>query len=155
MESIRAYVLSVTATAALCSLATRIVGQKGTSAGVIRMICGMIMACAVIRPLGTITIPRLSEYWDDLDRQVWAVVASGEEQTDDLIRGRITEATVTYVQDKASTLGASLSIQVVLDDHHVPVQIELTGEISPSAKLELGQIIQNDIGIRKEDQIWK
>ena len=155
MDSIRTYILSVTATAVLCTLAMQIIGKKGVTAVVLRMICGMIMACAVIRPLGDIAVTDFTKYFDRLDIEVSSAVASGTAQTAELIRQRITETTASYVQDKATELGASLSVRVTLNDDSVPVRMELGGLISPSAKSALEEIIQNDIGIGKEDQVWK
>lgn len=44
MESIRQYLLSITAAAVICSLITGIMGKKGTYAAIVRMLCGLFMA---------------------------------------------------------------------------------------------------------------
>ena len=155
MDFLRSYILSIAATAMLCTLAIQIVGQKGTSAVVIQMVCGMLIAFSVIKPMGQISLPDFKEYTNSLDKKVSAAVETGVNQTKELINLRITESTVSYVQSKASELGASLSVRISLDQDSIPVQIELTGKISPNAKSVLEEIIQTDLGIRKEDQIWK
>ena len=155
MDFLPSYILSISATAMLCTLAMQIVGQKGTSAVVIQMVCGMLIAFAVIKPLGKISLPDFKEYTNSLDKKVSAAVETGVNQTKELINLRITESTVSYVQSKASELGASLSVRISLDQNSIPVQIELTGKIAPNAKSILEELIQTDLGIRKEDQIWK
>ena len=155
MDFLRSYILSISATAMLCTLAIQIVGQKGTSSVVIQMVCGMLIAFSVIKPLGQISLPNVQEYANSLDKKVSAAVETGVNQTKELINLRITESTVSYVQSKASELGASLSVRISLDQNSIPVQIELTGKIAPNAKSVLEEIIQTDFGIRKEDQIWK
>ena len=155
MDFLPSYILSISATAMLCTLAIQIVGQKGTSSVVIQMVCGMLIAFSVIKPLGQISLPNVQEYANSLDKKVSAAVETGVNQTKELINLRITESTVSYVQSKASELGASLSVRISLDQNSIPVQIELTGKIAPNAKSVLEEIIQTDFGIRKEDQIWK
>lgn len=157
MESFRTYILSVTAAAVLCTLAIGLSGQKGTTAAIIRLICGIIMASVIIRPLGQLVLPDLAESYRDLESQVAAAVASGTERSRQELEEGIVQKICSYIQDKAAALGVDIHVYVELDDRAipVPVRIELEGNISPSAKTTLAQIIESEIGIRKEDQFWK
>lgn len=157
MDGLGTYILSITAAAVLCTLSIEFAGKTGTLSAILRLVCGIIMASVVIRPLGDLWVPDLSEYFEDLDAQVTAAVMAGTNQTREELARCISEECCTYIQDKAKELGASLSVYVELDDSTVPVPIRiiLEGEVSPSARSRLEIIIAEDIGIGKEDQIWK
>lgn len=157
MDIMGTYVLSVIATAVLCTLAMQIVGQKGTVASIIRMICGLIMVSAVIRPLGKTLIPNITGYFDELDIQTSAAVYAGTEYAQQALIQRITQQTCSYIQDRAKELGVELIVRIEVDDSAlpIPVRAELSGNVSPAAKAKLEQIIEEDLGIGKEDQIWK
>lgn len=156
MEDLQAYVLSVTAGAVLCTLAVMIVGEKGTSAAIVRLICGIIMASIVIKPLGNLVSVNLSGYYGDLEAQAAAAVSAGTETAYRLTSERIKEQTCSYILDKAESLGLSLEVDVTLDRGTIPVpiQVSISGHASPSARSALTQIISQDLGIGKEDQIW-
>ena len=51
MEAIREYLLSITAAGILCSVVKRILGEKGTSASVGKLITALFMVITVISPI--------------------------------------------------------------------------------------------------------
>ena len=59
-----------------------------------------------------------------------------------------------YILDKADSFGTSLEVEVILDQDHIPVSVELQGNISPYARAQLTEIIEEDLGIPKEHQLW-
>lgn len=157
MEGLGAYVLSVAAGAVLCSIAVSLVGQKGTAAAIVRLVCGIIMASIVIRPLGEIIVTDLPNYYDELDAEVSAAVEAGTEQAIVMLSQSISEQTRAYILDKAAQLDLELEVEVFLSDDNipVPVRVYLTGSASLAARSQLEQVIARDLGIGKEDQIWK
>ena len=56
--------------------------------------------------------------------------------------------------DKAANLGAELTAVVKLDDKGMPVSVALSGEISPGNRAALSRIIEQDLGLGEEAQIW-
>lgn len=157
MEAIQSYVLSVTSAAILCTIAQRLMGGKGSAAAIIRILCGAIMATVILKPIGNLALPDLSRYWTDLEYDISAAVAAGTEHTHQELHNRISQNTVAYIQKQAAALGMSVDVNVELDNSPipVPVRIELSGSISPIAQKTLSELIETDIGIREEDQIWK
>ena len=157
MEDTDAYVLAVTSAAVLCAIVTRLMGEKGTTAAILRMVCGIIMASAILTPLGSLALPNLSGYFNDLEQQVSAAVAAGADHTKEELSRRILQKTHAYIQDKASELGVTVEVFVELDDGSIPApaRVEISGAVSPAGKMTLSNLIEKDLGIRKEDQIWK
>ena len=58
--------------------------------------------------------------------------------------------------DKAASLDATVTAEVILSggDIPVPTQITLVGSVDAAAKTRLEQIILQDLGIAKENQLW-
>lgn len=156
MESFGAYILSVAAGAMICTAATALLKNCGNSSTVLKLVCGVIMAVIVIRPLDGILLPDLQGYILDLEGSTAAAVQAGTEQRYLLLNDRITEQTQAYILDKAESLGMTLEVSVELDQGTVPVPVRITliGKASPSAKAALQEFIAENLGIGKEDQVW-
>jgi hypothetical protein len=58
--------------------------------------------------------------------------------------------------DKAQALNTALEVEVTLSDDEIPipVKVRLSGKVSPYAKGRLQQIISEELGIERENQIW-
>lgn len=157
MEWLQTYIMSVIAAAVLCAVSLGLAGRSGAGASVLRLVCGVIMAAVILKPLGTVPLPDLSVYFEDLEAQAQAAVSLGTEKTYEELSASIRQQTRTYIQNKAIELGAELEITVELDDGQVPVPVSVTlsGTISPTAKAALSELLCDELGIGKEDQIWK
>jgi hypothetical protein len=57
--------------------------------------------------------------------------------------------------DKAESLGAELTVEVMLDDSQIPIptKVRIRGNISPYNREKLSSIIERDLGIPTEAQI--
>ena len=68
----------------------------------------------------------------------------------------IKERTQSYILDKAQSLNAVLDVEVTLSDDEIPVPVKvcITGKVSPYARGRLENLIIEDLGIEKENQIW-
>ena len=66
----------------------------------------------------------------------------------------ITQQTQSYILDKADTLGVCLEVGVELNEEMVPWRVTMAGEASPYARQRLEGIIQDDLGIPAERQVW-
>ena len=58
--------------------------------------------------------------------------------------------------DKARLLGCSLEVTVSVSEAEVPVpeSVQITGNISASARRELEIVLSQELGISKENQQW-
>lgn len=156
MGDIRAYVLSVTAAAILCGLVNVLIGKTGTVAALTKLLTGVVLAAAVLRPLGGLAIGDLDAYLQSLDMDAQAAAAVGTEMTREAMAARIKEQTEAYILDKAASLQMDVTVEVILDDGDmpVPVGVILTGSASPYAKSTLESMISEELGIPKEEQKW-
>ena len=156
MKSVGAYVLSVTAAGIICGLVTAILGEKSPYSGMIKMLAGIFLAIAVVSPLTDIRLDFLDGYIDNLKQDGDTAVQSGVQKSEEAIGLIIKSKTEAYILDKATSLGATLSVEVMVENGNVPQisGVQLSGQVSPYAKLQLKTILTNDLGIPKENQIW-
>lgn len=156
MESIRDYLLGITAAALLCSILTRLLGSKGTLGTAVKLLSGVFMALTVVGPLVNIRIDALGDLTQGISYDASAAAADGENSAMEAMGEIIKEQTRAYILDKAESLGAELAVEITLnsDDPPVPCAVRLAGQVSPYAKSVLSACIAEDLGIGVEDQIW-
>lgn len=155
MEAIGEYLIGVTAAALLCALVGKL-SVSGMSGAVIRMICGVFMAMAVVAPWATLRLDAPLELVTNVQSDAEAIVSQGENSAREAMAGIISGQVRTYILDKADAMGLDLEVSVELTDADLPVPVAVTlkGEISPYHKGVLGDAIRDDLGIGKEAQTW-
>lgn len=156
MESLRQYIFSVTAASIICAVLTHITAGAGKSREIVKLITGLFLAFTVIRPVADIQIEELSVYTLGITDEAQEAVTSGEVFAKDSLSAIIKQETEAYILDKASALGAEITVDVVLrgDPQPIPEEVYILGSVSPSVKAQLQKTIAEDIGIAKEYQIW-
>ena len=156
MESIRDYLLGITAAALVCGTVTALAGKKGTIGAIIKAMCGVFMTLTVVNPWTSLRLDPVSGFSDSILREAEELGAEGENMSREALADGIKTAAETYILDKADALGVSLSVEVTVTDTQPPVpgKVLLQGAVSPYAKQELTRIITEDLAIAREDQIW-
>ena len=157
MGTLREYLMQVTAAAVICGIVTAIVGKKGSSASIIRLMTVLFMAMTVIAPVASLKLDQLTDYFADIRTDSDAFVAAGSEASREKIGLVIKEKAEAYILDKAVPFGADFTVTVALSDGEfpVPVSVLIRGAVSPYAKSRLSQIIEQDLGIPMGEQKWE
>lgn len=154
MAGVREYILSVTAAAILCACVRSIVGEKG-GGQVLKLVCGLFLAFTAVRPIAHIEIQDFAVFTADIQSQADAAVLSGEAFARESLADIIKTETEAYILDKAQDLHAAIQVNVsVRDEDLTPSRVQILGRISPYAKGQLQAVIEKELGISKEDQIW-
>lgn len=156
MLAISEYIRSVTGAALISAVVLRLLDGKGSAASIGKILVGIFMAVTVIGP---ITQVELTDLWDLLpDVSVDAAQAAGDGQAaaKKALADGISAQVEAYILDKAAQMDVSLTVHVELSDDTIPVpeRVRLQGSVSPYAKSRLQSIIQEELGIDKENQIW-
>lgn len=156
MEGIREYLLSVTAAAMLCGIVTALTGEKGSQAGLVKLICGLFLCFTVISPYAKVRIEDFSDYASDILTEGERAAQEGEDYSAQALRQIISDETRAYIMDKAETYGAEIQVEVELsrDDPPVPKGCTISGSISPYVRQQLKKMLINDLGIPEENQTW-
>ena len=153
MAAIKAYFISVTAVAAICAIVITLFEKKGAISGQIKLLAGIILTIAVIRPLIHIRIQNVTEYTDEVFFQADVAVSAGEAMAEREMESIIKARLQTYILDKATALGAELEVEVFVQEC-VPVGAMLCGAVSPYVKIQLENWMADSVGIPKEAQQW-
>lgn len=153
MEAVRNYILAITAAAILCGIVTALMGGKGTSTALAKLVCGIFMAMVVVSPLVNLEFDGWTAWTSQISFDAEAAAAEGEAVAEEMYAAIIKEQTESYILDKAKALGVSAAVEVTVEEG-LPAAVWLSGDFSPYAKARLTAYISEELGIPKEDQQW-
>lgn len=156
MEGIKAYLISVTAASLIHGIINTLVGKKGTTSTVIKLLAGLFLALTVIRPVVHLSIPELSGYIGSINTDAQLAVSQGEIMASEELAVIIKAQVEAYILDKAASLGVDMEVEVILSDGMppLPAGVVLKGAVSPYAKSQLSRFIEEELGIPKGAQQW-
>lgn len=156
MEMIRTYILSVSYAAMICAICKRLLSEHTPTSSLCKSLIGLFLLFSVLSPLRSISLHKPSFDLSELQQQAQDAVNAGTEQVQTVLRESITGRIKTYIEEQGRALGAEILVEVALSDDPIPVPVmmHIYGDISPYAKSQLRQIIENNIGIPKENQLW-
>lgn len=60
----------------------------------------------------------------------------------------------SYIIKKAGIFDLEILVDVTIDDNLIPVFVTIQSNASPHVQKELSNIIERDLGILKENQMW-
>lgn len=155
MEAMRNYLIAVIMTAVICSLILNLLKDlKIKQLG--RLICGVVLTLTIVRPVTRWNRVDLTEIIPTLSSDAQELVASGEEFSHQMLSDIIKLETEAYILSKAAELNADISVNIVVERSSIPVptSIEIVGDITPYSRLCLEKILEDDLGILKENQLW-
>lgn len=150
----REYIISVICAAVICAIATDLGGRKGASGQILKLICGVFLSFTVIRPVTDVKMEDFSFFASDIATDAFQVSDLGKTKSRNEMEAIITGEVAAYILDKAGDFNGELTVDVKLDENLIPRRVILTGSISPKEKQSLQEMIEKDLGIGKEDQIW-
>lgn len=156
MEGVREYLLSVTAAAMLCAIISALTGEKGSQAGLVKLISGLFLCFTAIAPFADVRITDISDFASDIMSDGEQAVQDGETYSAQALRQIISDETRAYIMDKAAAYGAEIEVLVDLSDDAPPVPeaCTISGSISPYVRQQLKKILMNDLGIPEENVTW-
>ena len=155
VDSLRQYILSAAAGALICGIVTAFC-QKSAYKKHITMLCGLFMTFTLLRPLIGIKIPELPDL-NEYFRQAESAVEEGKRISLSAQKTIISQECETYILDKAKELQVDLAVSVTVDERGgepVPVFAEITGAIQSETQYQLSTVIESDLGIQRENQLW-
>lgn len=123
----------------------------------VKWLCGLVLIFLVLSPVRQMDLDFVWELSDEIGQEARSITDSAQEEALHQIREGIIERTRTYILDEAESLGADIQVLSLSleEDGFVPVRVELQGDISPYDRMRLSDLLEEDLGIGKEGQIWK
>lgn len=153
----RAYLFSILFAGLLCAFATSLFKSSSGVGKMIGLICGLFMTMTILSPLVKWDPIQHMNMFDVNYSNCEDAIQEGQQQANSAMREVISQQCRTYIVEKANAMGVDIDAQIVLNDNDLPApaSVTITGLVSPYAKSILQEILSNDLGIPKEQQIWK
>ena len=150
------YISALAAAAILCGIANAITGEEGAAGKAIKLMSSVILLLCILKPVLRLNMGQYSGFLDGITADAQSAVSNGENVAQDALRDIIISRTEAYILDKATLYGAQLSVTLTLTEDALPVpaSVTLRGNYSPYARQRLSEVLQEDLGIGQEDQLW-
>ena len=146
------YILSVIGCVLFCGILSNLVSDLRFQK-LIRLISGTLLSLVILGKLPSIDIAESlrfetamfsPEVYVDLGKQV----AQKEQER------CIKEACESYISNKANEKGRMIASEVYLDDQMRPYRAQMYGQVDTELQSELEGVLEKDLGITKENQLW-
>ncbi len=153
-ELLKNWIFGLVGAAVFCGLMTELC-PKGSVKTVLKTLCGMVMAIALISPLLSLDMPSYSMNLAKYRREGEKIAAAGKESADNFSRTIIEEECRAYILDKGKALGAyvsdaSVGLKWSGEGFWYPVECEIKGKYHSG----LASAISGELGIGEERQEW-
>ncbi len=153
MEGLRHYALTIVSAALICGILSGLIGN-GAGKKAVQLLLGLFLTIAAVKPMTHWNVNTLDDLSDVLSLDASDAVAEGERISAQARREIIKSQSESYILNKAAELDLHLNVDISLDEDNIPVFVELEGEVSPYLRQHISQILENDLGITKENQQW-
>lgn len=153
MSGLRQYILTVIASAFVCALLASLI-ERCSAKRIIKSLLGLVMGVTIFMPLKQDIFRNFSDIMDTYTDLSGVWVDEGAEMARTAKEQFIKSEVEAYILDKAQAVNADVSVELDLNDALIPVSVTLWGKASPYAKNRLTEMLQTDLGITKERQIW-
>lgn len=156
MRSLGQYILSIGLAALLTAIIGEFSDEKSSTGTVIRMVCGLFLAFTVINPITDLNFGILDAFSEQFSPDTTSAVSAGTAMAEESLQELIKQKTEAYILDKARSLGCVLDAEVNVGEGSapVPVSVRIVGEVPDNVRNELEQVLNQELGISKENQQW-
>lgn len=153
MGPLRRWLLGVVLTAFAAGLAEKL-SPAGRERAVVRLVGGLLLICAILRPLTGVRWEGVALETGNFSRQAAEQAAAYEKDQLDTLSAIIVEKTETYIWDKAYELGldCAVSVKAAVGETGIPLPDSVT--IAGPYNADLAACIEEEVGIPAEKQIW-
>ena len=155
MGSMRQYILSVLCVVIVSGLAQTFF-TEGTMHALIRWIGGLAVMVTVLNPLVKGELFQWDTAFSDLRINKEIAIEEGVRIGEDALSTRICESTCAYILNEAADMGANVEVEIELQESYPyqPEQVRICGAVSPYIKQQLSNLLQRELGITEDHQIW-
>lgn len=153
MEQVRVWLLSVLAVSFLCALAETLM-PKGPVKGVGKLVCGLVLAAAVVSPVARLDLESGQQWLEDWDVGLERREEDLKKQVDEEMKPIIEQEYEAYIVDKAAQLEAACTARVECrreeEGLYLPETVWISGSLSQQQREELTGILLEELGLTPE-----
>ena len=155
MEFLKSWILGITAAALAAALAQSLT-PEGTVKKVGKLVCGLVLLLAVLRPVVRLDPAALSPDWAALGA---LTQTEAEESGEEALKILIAKKTGAYIVDKGQSLGcrvtrAAVTVAEDPSGWPVPWSVELTGSWTGEGRQALERAVAEELNIHPERQSY-
>lgn len=156
MDTVRSYLISLVAVCMLAVLASVLV-HGSTIHKFVRFIGGILVLLVAVSPLLSVDTEKLSERLEKICEENSFDTGAVTEKRRSVLSEHIKQTTETYIENKASELGAAIQAEVTLtnDEYPVPNKVRIIGTLTAEQISSLAAYLTDSLGITPEHQEWK
>ena len=156
MSSVKGYVFSLVVIGILCAVIRLFFEKNNNLLPLIKLVTGVMITVIAIKPLVNIDQSEFIDSLDVMDVTGECIVKDAEQQARVALEKYITEKTVAYISDEAAKLGASVIVDVSLNNDSIqkPVAVTLQGNVSPYVQERINRMIITDLGICEDSHTF-
>ena len=150
------YITSIIIAGIICSIIDLLLDKKTATGKIAKILTGILMSVTILTPFTNISFKYITNYFDSLSFHADNYVEQGKFSAQNSISEIIKAQTEAYILDKANALGANIQVEVMLSESQLPVPefVKISGVVSPYVKKRLSVLLEEDLGISEENQIW-
>lgn len=149
----RSWLLGIVLTSLAAGLARQL-APKGREQAMVRLVGGLLLALAILRPLA-------GGNWEGLELETGGLTLQSEALTDayrknqqEALSAIIAEKTEAYIWDKANQLGLVCTVTVTVSPGENGIPLPEGVAIRGTYSGELARWLEEEVGIPAEKQIW-
>ena len=148
------WLMGVIAAAILCTIAQDL-SPRGSVKQVGRLVCAMVLLCAVLSPVKTLDVAAGGQWLTDYRAALADSRAALTEQGEEIQMAVIAEKYRAYIESKGAQLGLKCQAQVDCREEggiYVPDRVQVTGDLAQEEQEQLVREIQSDLDIPAQRQ---
>ena len=151
-------ILQLCAVSVICGLILTIC-PNGSCKSVMQILCTAMLICAIVEPIINIDFESYIEQSVKVGEIEDAFLLEIENVRENLSQTVMQEECCEYILDKAMELGLEqIEVKVTAEKDGkgvcLPYASEVIGRWCPEQKIQLEQMLENELGIPKERQTW-
>ena len=151
------WLMGVIAAAILCTIAQDL-SPKGSVKQVGRLVCAMVLLCAVLSPVKTLDIAAGGQWLTDYRAALADSRATRTEQGEGIQMAGIAEKYRAYIESKGAQLGLDCRARVDCREEGgicVPDRVEVTGDLAQGDWDGLRRCLEEELGVPPERQSFR
>ena len=155
MGFLRQYLLSILTAAIICAIISMLTKRHQAISGIIKMISTIFLSVTIFSPLMDLKIDDNFAFPAQFSQEAEKIISSAQTDIHYETEEIIINQTESYILEKAALYGVNLDVSIKLNnDTGVPASVILCGMVAPGAKQRIQDLIVEEIGIPKEEQVW-
>ena len=156
MDGVLKYILQIVSAVILCAVVKTILPDSNVPGKLLRVISGVFITFTVLSPVLELRLDNYSDLISDLSLSASQLTDDGQKMAHNAMAEIIIDNTQEYILNEADKMNLDIDVEILTNESNppAPYAVIIRGNISPYYKTQLGDIIENQLGISEENTQW-